>query len=554
MNNFSPLQRRRLSYQPSYPSILEDFHLVTAIKKELPSDPSLAPFFPHTHALPFLSFTQTDPLTPQEGKAFSPLKVGIILSGGPAPGGQNVIAGVFDALKKMNCDSTLIGFLNGPMGIIENNFIELTKEKVDLYRNQGGFEIIGSGRTKIETAEQFECVRQTIEKHALDGLIIVGGDDSNTNGAFLAEYCKEKKMKTQIIGVPKTIDGDLKNEFIELSFGFDTAAKTYSEIIGNLAKDALSAKKYYFFVKLMGRSASHLTLECALQTHVNLSFIGEEIGANALSLEDIVNQVTDLICERAAIGKNYGVILLPEGLLEFIPAFQLLIKELNQLFATNPTFGENLIRLEQQERNHFLKQHLTPSTLDCFLQMPEEIQKQFLLDLDPHGYIQFSKIETERLLITLVEKKLAQRKKIGKYVGKFNPQPIFCGYEGRSALPSNFDCQYCYALGRLAALLILHQASGYMCSIKHLTKEVKKWEIGGVPIVGMLHFEVRKNKRQPVLQKALVDVEGAVFLLFKQLREGWRLADNYRLPGPIQFEGPPEITDVISTTLEKGTI
>ncbi len=544
MEKMSLLQRDRLCYQPTLPAILRDLKLITPVNKEreVNLDPTLQDLFPNAKKLPFLFFEQGN-----SSASLQPLKVGIVLSGGQAPGGQNVITGLLDALKKLNPASQLIGFLDGPNGIIKNQFIELTEEKVTLYRNQGGFDIIGSGRTKIETPEQFEAAQQTFKAHALDGLVIVGGDDSNTNAAFLAEFCLQKGLPTRIIGVPKTIDGDLKNAFIEISFGFDTASKIYSETIGNLAKDSLSAKKYYFFVKMMGRSASHLTLECALQTRINLALIGEEIAERRQTLTHVVDEIANLICERAENNKNFGVILIPEGLLEFIPECQLMIKELNQFLASQASnqieegnFSETLDMIEQ---------NLSQASAECFSSLPPEIQKQLLLDRDPHGNIQLSKIETERLLISLVEQELNHRQQQGKYSGKFNPQPLFCGYEGRCGLPSNFDCQYCYALGHMAALLILHSASGYMCCIQNLTQSVEKWDVLGVPIIHMLHFEMRKNKKQAVIQKALVDLKGRVFAAFQQERNRWRIEDLYCCPGPIQFQGSVELTDALPLTL-----
>jgi pyrophosphate--fructose-6-phosphate 1-phosphotransferase len=546
MNFASLLQRHRLHYQPTLPLILKNLQaLVPEAQKEshAASDSAIKELFPHTSEQPILIF--------KEGQASSPkpLKVGVVLSGGQAPGGHNVITGLLDALKKLHPNSELIGFLDGPSGIVKNKFIALTEEQVAPYRNQGGFDIIGSGRTKIETSEQFTAAEQTLKSHQLDGLVVIGGDDSNTNAAFLAEFCRRQGIATRIIGVPKTIDGDLKNEFIEISFGFDTASKVYSEVIGNLLKDALSAKKYYFFVKMMGRSASHLTLECALQTQVNLALIGEEIAFHQYTLQDIVGQVADLICERAEKDKNFGVILVPEGLLEFIPECQSLIKELNGLLGGDSSLAEQFEQVDFHTKMDFIKQHLSQTAAECFSQLPEEIQKQLLLDRDPHGNIQLSKIETERLLISLVERELNERKQQGKYSGKFNPQPLFCGYEGRSGLPSNFDCQYCYALGHAAALLIHSGASGYICCIKNLTQPIEKWEIWGVPIVNMLHFEMRKNKKQAVIQKALVDLEGSVFAIFKQKRNRWRLEDLYCCPGPVQFNGPTELTDNPPLTL-----
>jgi pyrophosphate--fructose-6-phosphate 1-phosphotransferase len=549
MNVFSLLQRHRLQYQPVLPSILRDLKSLIPIeetkkKENSLADPAIKELFPQTIQQPVLTFKKGNLSSVQ------PLKVGVVLSGGQAPGGHNVISGLLDALKKLHPESQLIGFLDGPSGIIKNKSVALTEEKVAAYRNQGGFDIIGSGRTKIETPEQFEAAVQTLKSHNLDGLVIIGGDDSNTNAAFLAEFCCQQGVATRIIGVPKTIDGDLKNDFIEISFGFDTASKIYSEVIGNLLKDALSAKKYYFFVKMMGRSASHITLECALQTQVNLALIGEEVAAGKQTLKDVVHQIADLICDRAKKDKNFGVILIPEGLLEFIPECQGMIKELNGLLAKDESLAKRVGQAEGQARLDLIKQHLSQASVECFSSFPEEIQRQLLLDRDPHGNIQLSKIETERLLIALVERELVHRQQQGQYAGKFNSQPLFCGYEGRSGLPSNFDCQYCYALGHVAALLIQSGASGYMCCISNLTQPVEEWEIRGVPIVDMLHFEIRKNKKQAVIQKALVDLEGPVFAAFKKERARWRVEDAYCCPGPIQFEGPRELTESLTLTLQ----
>lgn len=549
----SLLQRYRLHYQPSLPYFLEDLKSTNFIEEDQNQtflEPALQELFPHTCQLPCFLF-QAGSVSDETVPA---LKVGVVLSGGQAPGGQNVITGLFDALKKLNSHSQLIGFLDGPGGIIKNKFIALTQDRIAPYRNQGGFDIIGSGREKIETPEQFKAVSQTLSSHKLDGLVVIGGDDSNTNAAFLAEFCKQEKLPTRIIGVPKTIDGDLKNDFIEISFGFDTASKIYSEIIGNLAKDSLSAKKYYFFVKMMGRSASHLTLEAALQTHVNMALIGEEIAEQKQTLMDVVRHIADLICERAEQNKHFGIIIIPEGLLEFIPECQVMLKELNRFLAEQQVIITQLEQKTPFERDNIFKQHLNQAAFDCFSRLPQDIQKQLLLDRDSHGNIQLSKIETERLFISLVEQELKDRQKRGAYSGKFNPQPLFCGYEGRSGLPSNFDCQYCYSLGHLAALLILRGASGYMCCIKNLAQSIEKWVGWGVPIVRMLHFEIRKNKKQAVIQKALVDLKGPAFAAFLQEREYWRLEDVYCSPGPIQFEGPTEVTYrlPLTLTLEKN--
>lgn len=507
------LQHYRQLYQPRLPILFSNIDKLALSKEtsqENPLDENLVSLFPETCKLPIVNVVAG--LAPHR-----PLKVGIVFSGGPAPGGNNVISGLFDALKKLNPNSELIGFLDGPGGVIKNQSRQLTEDIIASIRNQGGFDCIGTGRTKIETTEQFEAAAKTLTDHQLDGLVVVGGDDSNTNAAFLAEYCKQHHIPTHIVGVPKTIDGDLKNVYIEASFGFDTASKTYAETIGNLLKDSLSQKKYYFFIKLMGRSASHLTLECALKTQVNMALIGEEIASKKLSLADVVNQIVDLIRKRAELKKNYGVILIPEGLLEFIP-------ECQQLFAELA-----------------VKDKLTPHSAECFAKFPESLKHQLLLDRDPHGNIQLSKIETERLLIEWVSRELSDL--------QFSPQPLFCGYEGRSAFPSNFDCTYCYALGHVAALLIQEGATGCMCILRNLTKPVEEWTAAGVPIVKMLHFETRKGKKQAVLKKALVNLTSTSFLYFAKEREKWQLDDRYLYPGPIQFEGPPELTDAHPLTL-----
>ncbi len=542
MKNLSPLQSRRLDYRPQLPPFLKDLHSTLFVRKEIDHpDLALQELFPLTFDQPLFLVQPSHLAVPS-----SPLKVGIIFSGGQAPGGHNVITGLFDALKKIHPLSRLIGFLNGPQGIIENQFTELTEEKIAPYRNQGGFDIIGSGRIKIETSEQFRATGKTLKSHALNGLVIVGGDDSNTNAAFLAEFCKREGLDTRVIGVPKTIDGDLKNDFIEISFGFDTASKIYSETIGNLARDSLSAKKHYFFVKMMGRSASHLTMECALQTHVNMALIGEEVAALKQTLSDVVCNIADLICERSEKNKHFGIILIPEGLLEFIPECQELIKELNHLLVDQPSLLEEKTL---PERVFLLQQALSQTAFDTFSCLPESIQNQLLLKRDGHGNVQLSQIETERLLILLVEKELNRRQIEGIYSGKFQSQPFFCGYEGRCGLPSNFDCQYCYALGHLSALLIFQGASGYMCCIKNLARPIDKWEGMGVPITYMMHFETRKNKKQAVIRKALVDLNGPIFTHFQKAREQWRMQDSYCCPGPIQFEGPLEITDHSPLTL-----
>lgn len=548
-DSLSPLQVHRLHYLPNLPLILQDLtYLVpvtddikakSKIKSKIQNIDQLSNLFPHTASQSIIHFKK-------ENTKFSspPIKVGVVLSGGQAPGGHNVIAGLYDALKKINPQSSLIGFRDGPSGIVKNKTIEIEGHLLELYRNQGGFDIIGTGRSKIETPEQFAATEATMLALDLDGLVIIGGDDSNTNAAVLAEYFKERKIKTRVVGVPKTIDGDLQNEYIDIPFGFDTACKVYSEIISNILKDALSANKYYFFIKLMGRSASHITLECALQTHVNMALISEEVEEKKLSLQQLVEQIADMICQRADKGKNHGAVLIPEGIIEFIPEFKNLIKELNILLAMGQVHVAEIEKFEKlKDKVGYLSKFLSPESLKCTERLPEHIQTQLLLDRDAHGNIQVSKIETERLFIELVEKELRIRQKEGRYKEKFAPQPLFCGYEARCSLPSNFDCKYCYALGYVATLLIYSGLSGYMSCIMDLQLPVDQWKIAGVPIFDMLHMENRGDKSKPVIKKALVDLKGKPFALYASQREGWMLDDNYRCPGPIQFEGPSNITD-----------
>lgn len=473
--------------------------------------------FPNTFGQPLLAVQTTG-----EGPVL-PLRVGIVLSGGQAAGGHNVIAGAFDALGGKG---ELIGFLNGPQGIIDGKFISLDKQKVAAYRNQGGFDIIGSGRTKIETGEQKQAALKALQD--LDGLIIVGGDDSNTNAAVLAEYAVTHGVKTRIVGVPKTIDGDLKNVHIPISFGFDTATKTYSEMIGNIGKDALSAKKYTHFIKLMGRSASHIALECALRTHPNHTFIGEEVAYKQWTLQDLVRQVADLVDTRAKMGKNFGLILIPEGIIEFIPEMGALIGALNTLLAQGKTEGD-----------------LSPELCKIFQTLPEKIQQQLLLDRDPHGNVQVAHIGTEELFIALTVKELKARNS----PAKFSPVPHFFGYEGRSALPSNFDANYCNALGHLAIHLIRAGYTGYMATLQNLTRPPTKWTAQGVPITSLLCLEMRKGKEKPVIHKALVDLKGRPFKTLAAKRDSWALKDDYQCPGPIQFFGESDLTDTYPLSL-----
>lgn len=541
----SLLEKLRTDYQPLLPNILSDITSLSSVPSELQPFHSLADIFPQTFHQPLIHFNHDN------RQKQRPLRLGFVFSGGQAAGGHNVVSGLFDALKKMHAESLLFGFLNGPKGIIENKYREVTAEVIAPYRNQGGFDLVGSGRTKIETEEQFAAAAKTVSELKLDGLVIIGGDDSNTNAALLAEYFLQKNIQTKVVGVPKTIDGDLKNEYIEMPFGFDSATKTFSEIIGNILIDARSAKKYTFFIKLMGRTASHIALECALKTQPNLTFIGEEVAAQKKTVQDITQMICDLIIERAKAGKDYGVILIPEGLLEFIPECKILIKELNTLLAPNQSHAEQLDRLSnKKDKIDYILHLLSKESHRCFLSLPEDIQLQLLLDRDPHGNVQVSKIDTERLFIDTVKKELNKREKETGYKVKFSAQPLFCGYEGRACLPSDFDCQYCYALGHVAVLLINGGVTGYLCCIQKLHLPTLQWEISGIPLVSMIHLEQRQGKKKPVIKKALVDLNGKHFVQFKQLRQEWRLQDNYQNPGPIQFFGPEEITNSKPITLQ----
>jgi len=538
MSVFTHLQKERLKFKPKLPNILENVSQLKMVEAKAKSENNndLKDLFPRTLAQPRLGFEKGENVT------HKPLRVGLVLSGGQAAGGHNVITGIFDAIKQFHQDSVLFGFLNGPSGIVDNEHVELTKEFIENYRNQGGFDIIGAGRTKIETPEQFEGAANTAKALQLDGLVIIGGDDSNTNAALLAEYYLANDIATRVVGVPKTIDGDLKNSEVEISFGFDTATKTFSETIGSILRDCISAKKYYYFIKLMGRSASHIALECALQTHPNLTFIGEEVARERNTLRDLTNKICDVICHRAEKKKNYGVILIPEGIIEFIPEFRELISELNRMKIDTNLRGE--------EKITFVRSKLSDHSKECFDSIPKVIQEQLLLERDPHGNVQVSKIETERLFIQSVKQELKNRKASGEYTGKFSSQPLFCGYEGRSCFPSNFDSQYCYALGFVAALLINGGATGYMSCVQNLAYPVEDWKIAGIPLTSMIHMEERKGKLKPVIRKALVDLNGNPFTIFQEQREFWAKNDDYRYPGPIQFFGPPEITDVTTLTLE----
>lgn len=522
-HQMSRLQKLRAAHKPELPKILQNLHHVRfekggptssrAHQSEIQED------FPQTFGRPILKGTEGDL------RKSSPLKVGVVLSGGQAAGGHNVISGLFDALKALCPQSRLWGFLGGPSGIVENKTMEITQEIIAPYRNQGGFDLIGSGRTKIETEEQLDASLKTALALDLNGIVVVGGDDSNTNAAILAEYFLKHGCKTAVIGVPKTIDGDLKNEYIPISFGFDTAAKTYAEMIGNIERDALSAKKYYHFIKLMGRSASHITLECALATHPNIALIGEEIEAKQMTLAQVTKGVADVVEERAKKGMNYGVVLVPEGLIEFIPEVKTLIQELN---------------VEQDAAK------LSGPSKSCFLSLPEEIQKQLLLDRDPHGNVQVSQIETEKMLMSAVKKELSRR----SFKGKFSALNHFFGYEGRAGFPSHFDTRYCYALGYTAALLVDEGMTGYITCVGELHRPVEQWTVAGLPLTMLMNMEVRKGKKKPVIQKALVDLQGKAFKFFAENRKSWAAQDHYRYPGPIQFFGEAEMVDGVPISLE----
>lgn len=531
------LQQARSLYSPRLPSILGDLSSVTFDAHLLPAASheasSIQALFPHTFGRPLLTGKRGGgPQVALEER------VGVVFSGGQASGGHNVITGLYDALKKLNPNSKLFGFLGGPSGIISGKSIELNEELLKPYRNQGGFDLIGSGRTKIESEEQLNAALASIKALRLTGLVIIGGDDSNTNAALLAEYFLAHECQTTVVGVPKTIDGDLKNEYVATSFGFDTACKVYAEMIGNIARDALSAKKYTHFIKLMGRSASHIALECALSVQPNMTLISEEVAEKGMTLSQITEEIANLIVQRAALGKNYGVILIPEGLIEFIPEVKVLISELNTLLS-----GQ-----ESCDRNVLISKLSLPSA-QCFASLPESIQKQLLLSRDPHGNVQVSLIETERLLIETVSHSLEERKKQGTYLGTFSPQSHFLGYEGRAAYPSNFDCLYCTALGHVAALLIRERATGSMCYVSDLHLPVDQWQMGGIPITTLMHMELRKGKLKPVIQKALVDLNGKAFNYFKQHQDSWASQDAYLFPGPIQFSGDPQLTDSLPISI-----
>ena len=529
----SALQIARAAYQPKLPKALQGGVALKEGKatQSVADQEEIKKLFPNTYGMPLITFEAA--ATKAESAA---INVGVILSGGQAPGGHNVISGLFDGLKSLNTDSKLYGFLGGPSGLIDHKYVELTSDIIDEYRNTGGFDIIGSGRTKLEETEQFDKGIEICNKLNIKALVIIGGDDSNTNACVLAEYYLQKNCGIQVIGCPKTIDGDLKNEMIETSFGFDTACKVYSEVIGNIMRDANSAKKYWHFIKLMGRSASHIALECGLQTQPNICIVSEEVEEKKMTLDAIVSNIADTVAARAAKGNNFGVVLIPEGLIEFIPEMKVLIKELNDLLAENSDVKTAVSKL-------------SATSASVYSSLPEGIQKQLTLDRDPHGNVQVSLIETEKLLIEMVKVKLDAMKAEGKYVGKFSGLGHFFGYEGRCAAPSNFDADYCYALGFNATQLIASGKTGYMSSVRNTTVPADQWIAGGVPVTMMMNMEKRHGAMKPVIQKALVRLDGAPFKKLAENREKWAIDTCYVYPGPIQYFGPSEVCDQPTKTL-----
>ena len=539
----SALQKERAGYQPKLPKALQGAVKVQegAPTQSVDNQEDIKKLFPNTYGMPLVEFV------PADSANNAKINVGIILSGGQAPGGHNVISGLFDEVKKLNPENRLYGFLMGPGGLVDHNYIEITAENLQAYRNTGGFDMIGSGRTKLEKEEQFEKGLEVLRKLDIKAVVIIGGDDSNTNACVLAEYYAAKQYGVQVIGCPKTIDGDLKNDQIETSFGFDTATKTYSELIGNIERDCNSARKYWHFIKLMGRSASHIALECALQTQPNICLISEEIEAKDQTLNDIVENIAEVVAYRAAQGNNFGVVLIPEGLIEFVPAIGRLIQELNDLLAAH---GAEYLNLDKQAQRVYILDHLSAENKATFETLPEGVARQLSLDRDPHGNVQVSLIETEKLISEMVAAKLDQWKKEGKYTGKFAAQHHFFGYEGRCAAPSNFDADYCYALGSSAAQLIANGKTGYMAIVKNTTAPADQWKAGGVPITMMMNMERRNGEMKPVIRKALVELDGAPFKTFAAQRDKWAKETCYVYPGPIQYWGPSSVCDLTTKTLE----
>ena len=544
----SPLQIARYQYTPKLPGMLRNGIAEICVKEgaettSVADQEKIQALFPNTYGKKEITF--------QIGKNTSVAKkqvVGVILSGGQAPGGHNVVCGLYDALKATSQDNVLYGFKNGPAGLIEDNYIIFDDEYINQFRNTGGFDIIGSGRTKLETEEQFAVVAEVCKKHGITAVVIIGGDDSNTNAAVLAEYFAAHNTGVQVIGCPKTIDGDLKNDDIECSFGFDTATKTYSELIGNIERDANSAKKYWHFVKVMGRSASHVALECALETQPNVCLISEEVAAKKMSLSQIANYIADSVEKRAANGMNFGVAIIPEGVVEFVPEFSSLIHEINDLLAGSKADAFNELP-NWKEKYAFIQNGLSSESFAVFAILPEAIQQQLFLERDPHGNVQVSLIESEKLFSALVKDVLAERKKNGTYKGKFNALHHFFGYEGRCAFPSNFDADYCYSLGYNAFMLIQYGYNGYLSKVSNLSKPAEEWVAGGMPITKMMNMERRHGQDKPVIRKALVELEGKPFLYFASHRDTWAVETAYTYPGAIQYYGPTEVCDLTTRTL-----
>ncbi len=540
----SALQVARAAYKPKMPKALYGSVKIEegAATQSVADQEEVKKLFPNTYGMPTLKFVESAAKVD-----FPTINVGVILSGGQAPGGHNVIAGLFDGIKSLNNTSHLYGFLMGPGGLIDHKYKELTSDIIDEYRNTGGFDIIGSGRTKLETKEQFDKGLEILKKLDIKALVIIGGDDSNTNACVLAEYYKAINAGVQVIGCPKTIDGDLKNEMIETSFGFDTACKVYSEVIGNIQRDCNSARKYWHFIKLMGRSASHIALECALQVQPNVCIISEEVETKKLSLDDIVTDIANTVAKRAANGDNFGTVLIPEGLIEFIPAMKLLISELNDFLAHHQ---DEFNAVAKDEQLAYIKKNLSAENAKVFGSLPDGVARQLTLDRDPHGNVQVSLIETEKLLAEMVGNKLAEMKAAGNYSGKFASQVHFFGYEGRCAAPSNYDADYCYSLGYTAAALIGAGKTGYMSSVRNTTASADQWIAGGIPVTMMMNMERRHGEMKPVIRKALVELDGAPFKFFQSNREAWAVGTEYVYPGPIQYFGPTEVCDQTTVTLK----
>lgn len=539
----SALQIARAAYQPKMPQALTGNVKMKegAATQSVADQDAIKELFPNTYGMPLVTFEPSD-----EATTFDPINVGVILSGGQAPGGHNVIAGIFDGIKHMNKASKLYGFILGPGGLVDHNYMELTSEIIDEYRNTGGFDIIGSGRTKLESHEQFDKGLVILKALDIKALVIIGGDDSNTNACVLAEYYASINAGVQVVGCPKTIDGDLKNSMIETSFGFDTACKVYSEVIGNIQRDCNSARKYWHFIKLMGRSASHIALECALQVQPNYCIISEEVEAKNQTLDDVVTDIAKAVAKRAEQGNNFGTVLIPEGLVEFIPSIKKLISELNDFLASHQE-EFNLIR-NSEKRNYIIKM-ISKENSEIYASLPEVVARQLTLDRDPHGNVQVSLIETEKMLAEMVDTKLKEWKKEGKFVGSFATQVHFFGYEGRCAAPSNYDADYCFSLGYTAAQLIASGKTGYMSSVRNTTAPAAEWISGGVPITMMMNMERRHGEMKPVIQKALVELEGKPFKAFAAKRAAWAIHTSYVYPGPIQYFGPTEVCDQPTRTL-----